>query len=129
MRHSLDVTYRDLDKVGQLLDAASSAGTNHQIDDIRFGAEKPEQYEEEAIQKAMANAGRKAGVLAKAAGRTLGQEVSISLESASMPSISFDYKVAVTSESADSGASSPIEVHTTVNVVYELKACRSSAEE
>ncbi|MEC0136596.1 SIMPL domain-containing protein [Paenibacillus macerans] len=123
-RYSLDVTYRNLDKVGELLDAASAAGAN-QIDDIRFGAEKPEQYEEQVIQKAMADAGRKAGILTKAAGRTLGQAVSISLENASMPSISVQYK-AVNEVAMDSAGSTPveageIELRTTVNVVYEMK--------
>lgn len=124
-RHTLDVTYRDLDKVGQLLDAASAAGAN-QIGAIRFATEKPEQYEEEVIQKAMADAGRKAGILAKAAGRTLGKALSISLENASVPNISLNYKVVAMSESADNAAGSPIEageieVRTTVSVVYELK--------
>ncbi|KFN12236.1 MULTISPECIES: SIMPL domain-containing protein [Paenibacillus] len=97
----------------------------NQIEDIRFGTEKPDQYEEEVIQKAMADAGRKAGILVKAVGLTLGQAVSINMENASMPSISVQYKT-VNEAAMDSAGSAhveagEIEVQAMINVVYEMK--------
>ncbi|WP_037285794.1 SIMPL domain-containing protein [Saccharibacillus sacchari] len=123
--HVLKVTYRDLDKIGQLLDAASEAGANR-IQNISFASENPDQYEEEAIAKAITSANKKAAAIAKAAGRTLGAATSISLENADAPILYAEYARA---EMADSSASAPatsinpgqITINTFVTVQYEMK--------
>ncbi|MFD1910568.1 SIMPL domain-containing protein [Paenibacillus rhizoplanae] len=42
-QHTLQVSYRDLTKVGQLLDAASAAGANN-IGNVRFAIEDPSAF-------------------------------------------------------------------------------------
>lgn len=123
-QHSLEVTYRDLTKVGQLLDAASAAGANR-IDNIRFSTENPDQYQDQVIQKAMDDAGKKAGSIAKAAGRQLGIALSISQGSMATPyyNESYQLKAVAMDQAAGSTAVEPgeIDVQTTLTVMYELK--------
>lgn len=123
-QHTLEVTYRDLAKVGQLLDAASAAGANR-IDNIRFSTENPDQYQDQVIQKAMNDANKKAASIAKAANRQVGIVLSISQAGASTPIFSQNYKM-MELASADSAASTPVEpgeidLQTTLTVMYELK--------
>ncbi len=75
--HTIEVTYRDLTKIGQLLDAASNAGANN-IDNVRFSIENRDQFETQVIEKAMANASLKANAIAKAANRQLGMVLVVS---------------------------------------------------
>ncbi|GGH35686.1 SIMPL domain-containing protein [Paenibacillus segetis] len=122
--HTLQVTYRDLDKVGQLLDGASGAGANV-INNITFDTEKRDQFEEQVIQKAMANASMKASAIAKAANRQIGVVMSVTQSSNSVGVYTQNYLMKEMA-TADSGASTQIEageikVNTTVSVTYELK--------
>ncbi|MDO3413105.1 SIMPL domain-containing protein [Saccharibacillus sp. CPCC 101409] len=124
--HTLKVTYRDLDKIGQLLDEASEAGANR-IQNISFAAENPESYEADAIAKAMNSASTKAGAIAKAANRQLGAIVSISLDGADTPIVYQPYQMknaaAETASSADSTAIDPgqITITSQLTVQYEMK--------
>ncbi|GGO05101.1 SIMPL domain-containing protein [Saccharibacillus kuerlensis] len=122
--HLIKVTYRDLDKIGQLLDAAADTGANR-IQNIMFASENPEQYEEQAIAKAMASANAKASAIAKAANRTLGPILSISLNGAEAPIVYAQYAGAETASSAtkDSTAIEPgqITMMTQLTVQYEMK--------
>ena len=61
--HMIQVTFRDLDRIGELLDAASQAGVN-QVNNVQFATEKAKDYEMEALKVAMKNARAKAEVLA-----------------------------------------------------------------
>lgn len=122
--HTFQVTYRDLDKVGQLLDGASEAGANV-INNITFGTEKQDQFEEQVIQKAMANANMKASAIAKAANRQIGLVISVTQSSNSAGVYNQNYMMKEMMPVADS-ASTPIEageikVNTTLSVTYELK--------
>lgn len=121
--HTLEVTYRDLDKVGQLLDAVSSAGANR-VNNVRFSTENPDQYQEQVIQKAMANADMKASAIAKAAKRQLGVVINV-VQSGGGSSPIYPMAYAKAEMAADS-ASTPIEpgeinLQTTLSVIYELK--------
>ncbi|MFE5322625.1 SIMPL domain-containing protein [Paenibacillus sp. NPDC056579] len=66
----VQVTYRDIEKVGSFLDAASTAGAN-QINGVQFDTEKRQDYEIQAIDSAMKNAEAKAKAIAKTAGKEL----------------------------------------------------------
>jgi uncharacterized protein YggE len=77
--HTLSVKYRDLDKIGQLLDEATQSGANN-VDNVRFSVENPSAYEEEAIAKALGNAQSKASAVAKAAKRGLGSLLNVTVE-------------------------------------------------
>lgn len=123
--HVLKVTYRDLDKIGQLLDAASEAGANR-IQNISFASENPDQYEEQAITKAMNSANKKAAAIAKAAGRTLGAATSISLDNADTPIVYAQYDRAEASSMAAEAPATAINpgeitISTFITVQYEMK--------
>lgn len=123
-QHTLNVTYRDLTKIGQLLDAASTAGANR-IDNVRFSTENPDQYQEQVIQKAMANADLKASAIAKAAKRQVGVVLNVTQSSGDASIYMDNYKVmmAPANESAADTAVEPgeINVKTTLSVIYEMK--------
>ena len=77
---------RDLDKVGDIIDAVAKAGGDlTRIDSIAFSVDDPSAYHEEAREKAMADAKTKAQQLAKLSGVTLGKPTYIS-ESIQIPS-------------------------------------------
>jgi uncharacterized protein YggE len=67
---SIQITYRDLSKIGVLLDDLSGAGVN-QINGVQFDTEKRQEYEIQAIDSAMNNAAVKAKAIAKNAGKEL----------------------------------------------------------
>lgn len=122
--HTLQVTYRDLSKIGNLLDDASNAGANN-IDNVSFSVENREQYEEQVITKAMANADLKAGAIAKAAKRQLGMVLVVSQGDVNNPVIFTQAKMEAASmaDSANSTAVAPGEVKVSMqlSVQYELK--------
>lgn len=78
--HNVQVTYRELDRIGELLDAASKAGIN-QINQVQFASEHAKEYELEAMKQAMANAREKAEVLAAAEGQTIKSVIQINQNS------------------------------------------------
>ena len=123
--HTIEVTYRDLAKVGQLLDEASTAGANN-IENIRFSIENRDQFETQVIEKAMANATLKAGAIAKAANRQLGAVLVVSQGESSNPIVYAQNEMLMSKASMDSSASSAVEagevkVSTQLSVQYELK--------
>ncbi|ADO54168.1 MULTISPECIES: SIMPL domain-containing protein [Paenibacillus] len=77
--HTLSVKYRNLDKIGQLLDEATNSGANN-VDNIQFSVENPSAYEEAAIAKALDNAQSKASAVAKSAKRGLGALVNVTVD-------------------------------------------------
>lgn len=123
--HTLVVAYRDLTKVGQLLDAASAAGANN-IGNARFSVEDSSAFEAQVIEKAMANADVKAAAIAKAAKRNLGQVLTVSQNDGGNSAVYFDQKVNMEMASADTAASTSVQpgevkVTTQLSVMYELK--------
>jgi uncharacterized protein YggE len=81
--NTIDVTARDVHKLGEMLDAVVHAGAN-QINGISFRVEKAEELLDEARRRAMADAKRKATLLAGEAGVVLGPARQI-VESGSSP--------------------------------------------
>lgn len=124
--HSLEVTMRDLDKVGDLLDAASNAGAN-QIGGARFSVENRDIHEAQVIEKAMASADMKAQAVAKGAKRQLGIVVNaVQAEAANnnMPwavEESANNSLAKMSDSSTSVNPGEIKLVTEMYVQYELK--------
>jgi hypothetical protein len=122
--HVLTVSYRDLSKVGQLLDAASNAGANN-INNVEFSVKNRDQYETQVIEKAMANAELKAGSIAKAAKRQLGMVLVVSQGDASNPVVYYEQSLMSKAMDTASGATEveagEIKVSTQVSVQYELK--------
>lgn len=124
-QHTLEVTYRDLAKVGGLLDAASAAGANN-IGNARFAVEDPSVFENQVIDKAMANADSKAGAIAKAAKRSLGQVVTVIQSDDGNNPVLYMENAAMSKASADMAGGTSVEpgevkVTTQLSVMYELK--------
>lgn len=87
----IQVTYRDLNQIGNVLDQLATAGANR-VQGVQFGSEKIEEYKLEALDKAMENARGKADRLAKHAGANIKGVISIS-ESGSYYQPMYDYNV------------------------------------
>lgn len=124
-QHTLQVSYRDLTKVGGLLDAASTAGANN-IGSARFAIEDPSAFEAQVIEKAMANADVKAAAIAKVAKRSLGQVVTVIQNDDGNNPVVYMESAQMSKASADMAAGTSVEagevkVSTQLSVMYELK--------
>lgn len=125
--HSLEVTLRDLNKVGDLLDAAAEAGANN-VGNARFSVENRDAFEAQVIEKAMANADVKAQAIAKASKRQLGVVVNVVQDEAANRDV-FNYEmkesVMMDASGANQAATSvkpgEIKLSTQLYVQYELK--------
>ncbi|RUS45643.1 SIMPL domain-containing protein [Cohnella sp. AR92] len=123
--HSLRISYRKLADIGSLLDALTAAGANR-MNGVQFGTEKQDQYELEALKKAMANADAKASVLASSAKKQVGEVLNIVQGNAApIPVIetSFANAKMMASDAAASTSiqSGQIEVNASVTVQYAMK--------
>lgn len=123
--HSIRITTRDLEGTGKLLDDLSAAGANR-VDGIQFDTEKGDQYELQALGKAMENAKAKAEALAKAAGRQVKGVVNISESNVSSPIPYYGNYNLAKNEAADTAAptsiqSGEISLSSNVTVVYEMQ--------
>lgn len=118
---TLTVTVRDLDLLGQVLDQVMQAGAN-QFDGLEFDLSNRQDVEDEARKAAVADAIRKATVLAEAAGQKLGNVVEI-LEGTRSAGPQF----AMGRMAMERGASMPIapgelDVATEVTMVFSLQS-------
>ncbi|MGF7049438.1 uncharacterized protein YggE [Paenibacillus sp. DS2015] len=123
--HVLTVSYRDLTKVGQLLDAASNTGANN-INNVQFAVENRDQYETQVIEKAMANAELKAGSIAKAAKRQLGMILVVSQGDSSNPVVYYEQQNMMSAAMDKASGATEVEageikVSTQLSVQFELK--------
>jgi len=75
--NTLTVRVRDLDKLGEVLDAVVQNGANN-FNGLHFGLQEPQPAQDAARQAAVADAQRKAQLYAAAAGVTLGDVLTIS---------------------------------------------------
>jgi uncharacterized protein len=118
--NQVNVTIRDLTKLGSILDTVVGKGANA-IYGISFNVNDPSAAASQARALAVADAKKKADELAAAAGMTVGRVLSIS-ESYSPPPMPY---IGGRAESADMASSVPIQAGTSaiqvdVQVVYEL---------
>jgi len=124
--NSVQVTSRKIPKLGELLDAFVQAGAN-QIHGIQFRVDEPEKLLDEARRRAMADARRKAELLAGEAGVVLGTPVSIQEEGASRPPPTPYAPRMMGMMAADRSvpvAAGEQEMSVTVQVIYEIKAAK-----
>ncbi len=127
VENSVQVTSRQIAKLGTLLDALVQAGAN-QIHGIQFRVGEPEKLLDEARKRAMADAKRKAEQLAGEAGMVLGSPVSIQEEGAAfrppMPYGEAEVLGIVTSRSPVPVAAGEQEMSVSVQVLYEMKGAK-----
>lgn len=111
------ITVRDLSRLGEIIDAATAAGSNS-VDNIAFGMQDPTVLERQALRKAVANARDKADQIAAAAGVRI-----VGIYELNEGGIQRPYPMAF-SRAAES-APTPINpgettVTATVTIVYEM---------
>lgn len=75
-QHILEVEYRDIGRLGELIDDVSEAGANR-IEQTRFALENSEEAEHTAMQQAIEKTVAKADVMAESADRTRGEVLQI----------------------------------------------------
>jgi uncharacterized protein YggE len=119
------VKVRDLDKVSDVLTAATNAGAN-QAGNVNFTIDKPQQLEAQAREQAIAEAKQKAQTLASDLGMALGKIKGFSEDGAQPPvPIRYDMKA---QNSVSAGAAIPDlplpsgqqQVTSDVTITYEL---------
>jgi uncharacterized protein YggE len=119
--NQLGVVVRDLPKLGTLLDDIVRVGSN-QISSVTFSFANPQQYEDEARVRAVADARHKAGVFAAASGVQLGPVQTISESGTVEP------PVPVYSKQMRAEAAAPVPIaagesviQSRVTIVWEIK--------
>ncbi len=121
--NSVQITARQVDKLGPMLDAAVQGGAN-QLSGISFRVERTEQLLDEARKRAIADAKRKAELLASESGMVVGIPWKIE-EFAERgncgPSSFFEREVAILQAPSRPIAVGEQELSVIVSVVYELK--------
>ncbi|MEO6811188.1 MAG: SIMPL domain-containing protein [Isosphaeraceae bacterium] len=124
--NTVQITARNLGKLGALLDAVVKAGAN-QMHGISFRIDETEKLLDQARVKAMADAKRKAELLAGEAGVVVGKPLSIQEGGASPPPRPVRPMMMMRAMAADSAvpvAAGEQELSVTVQVVYELKSAK-----
>jgi uncharacterized protein YggE len=101
------VTLRDINQLGELLDAVVKAGSNS-INSIQFDVADREAAMSQARKLAVENGQKQAEELAAAADVTLGQVLAINSSSPSAPVPMYDYKVGVGGAAASAPAAVPV---------------------
>lgn len=122
--NSVNVTVRDITKVGQLLDAVTKAGAN-QVGGVSFGLADPEAASRVAREQAVQNARNKADTLAKATGVSVGIVMTIDDESTTPPPRPISAVPAGNAAASSAAAPPPIQtgettVSVTVRVTYAI---------
>ncbi len=124
VRNTVSIRARDVDKVGDLVDAVVAAGSN-QIEGLVFDVSDRTAKLDDARKQAIADARRKAELYAAGAGATLGAPLSIDEQDAAgegpRPQM-----FALRAKSADAAAPTPVargeqEINVRVTVRWELK--------
>ncbi len=117
---SVRVKIRDITKVGDVIGAASGVGSN-EISGPTFtlGDDAPER--DEAIEAAIADAKRRADVMAKAAGKSLGEIIAISEAGVSAQPIYWGMERAGADSFGYDVQPGELDVISSVTVVFELK--------
>jgi uncharacterized protein len=122
---TIQITFRDLAKIGVLLDDLSAAGVN-QMNGIQFDTEKRQEYEIQAIDNAMNNAALKAKAIAKNAGKELKGVINVVQSGASAIPININremmsvMKSDLVVNSATSISAGELKITTTITVQYEF---------
>jgi uncharacterized protein len=128
LTNTIKATTRQIDKVGDIIDASVGAGANG-VDQISFGLTKDaeKKVRDDAMVKATEAAREKAQMLAKSSGAEIVKVITVNEQNFYYAPYEYNYKGAVMMDSAAGGAPptaiSPqkVEVTSSVNLVYEIK--------
>ncbi len=115
------IKVHDVSKVAGVIDALVGAGAND-VGNIYFTVAEPSKLLDEAREKAVADARRKAEIYAKAAGVTLGQPLSIAEDGAPAPVFRAKTFAAPMAAAPTPVAQGEETLSVTVNVTWAIKA-------
>ena len=118
--NSVYVTVRNLDSLGDLLDASVKAGSNS-INSIQFDVEDKSQYLSQARTAAVENATQQAQELATAAGVELGDVQTISYFDSIPVPLAREQAFAAAADSTVPVSPGTMDLTVTVNMVYFIK--------
>lgn len=118
--NQLNVTIRDMERIGATLDKATAAGANT-IYNIQFLSTKADAAMDEATAYAVQDAMRRAQLLADAAGLQLGNIVSITDTVTGYGGMPRTYKSTMDSAAGNSILPDDASVSASVTIVFELK--------
>jgi uncharacterized protein YggE len=123
VENMVEVTIRNLDKTGEILDALAGQGIN-QAYNIRFDIQDTDRQYQEALDKAIKQAEKKAEAIAKASGKKLKGILSIGEGSKGAVIYqgigrSMDIDVAEAERMAVPISSGQLEIKATVNVIFQ----------
>lgn len=125
LEQNLQVKVRDFEKVGQILQQAVAKGSNL-ASNLQFTVENPEQYKQEARQKAVDQAKQKAQDLASASGIGLGKLINI-YENYNYPMYDSIKATGIGGGGIMESAPSPViqpgqtEINVTINLTYRVR--------
>ena len=116
------VKIRDLEKIGDVIGAASGAGAN-EINGPSFMLDDDDEAQATAIEDAIADARSRAETMASAAGRTLGEIISVSETGMNVPVYYSDMGYRADFTAAESVAIEPgqLDITASVTVVFALE--------
>lgn len=116
----LNVVLADITGVGEVIDAAISAGAN-ELSSLNFTVSDSSEYMEEVRRLAVEQAYEKASVLAEASGSKLGRVMQISEQSYTQPLYKSNLMVTAEADAATPVQAGKQDITVSVNVLYELK--------
>jgi len=120
VENTVNVTVRELSRLGEVLSAVVEAGANN-IYGINFSVEDRETAVAEARQLAIEDAQAKAEAIAEEAGISLGDLINISVSSNDMPVTYFDAKGGAYAEAAVPIAAGTLAIVMQANLTYEIQ--------
>ncbi|WP_416151920.1 SIMPL domain-containing protein [Salipaludibacillus sp. HK11] len=122
--HILEIDFKQIDELGELIDDVSEAGANR-IEQTRFALQNSEEAEHEALEQAIEKTISKADVMAQSAGRERGEVLQITDQQAqvNLPMQHYDQSDGMMerAESSTVIESGQVTITQRVDVVYELK--------
>jgi uncharacterized protein len=119
--NTVQVTVRDVSKVGSVIDAASNAGANR-IDSVQFrlSGEASDKVRSAVLADAALKAREKAAVMASASGVKLGRVKSVSESSPVIYPVYADAKAMVAEAASTPVQPGEVDVSATVTLVYSI---------
>ena len=123
--NQMRVTVHNLSRIGEILDAATAAGSNT-VENIAFGQKDQAPAEDEALHRAIANARRKADQIAIAAGVRI-----VGIDEINEGSVQRPFPILYSRASVAEATSTPIlagesTVTANVTIVYEVSSTTQS---
>lgn len=121
--NEITVTIDNIDMVGTVIDTAINAGASN-VNSIEFGLKDSQVYKDKVLQQAIADAKRKAQVVANSLGKSIVNVVSVNTGSTYIEAKNFNNAMYMRAADA-TGVTSPIQsgdisVRANVSVVFEM---------